>query len=67
MTLPLRNIFIFSAAGDCDFEKGICTWVNSPNIVDDEFDWTRGSGGTPSKFTGPATDHTTGTNKGMCL
>lgn len=34
------------------------------NIVDDEFDWTRGSGGTPSKFTGPTTDHTTNSAKG---
>lgn len=53
--------------GDCDFEKGMCTWVNSFNIVDDEFDWTRGSGGTPSSFTGPSTDHTTGTKKGEYL
>ena len=50
--------------GDCDFEKGLCTWVNSMNIVDDEFDWTKGSGGTPSGFTGPKIDHTTGTGKG---
>ena len=57
------NYFI-CRAGDCDFENGLCTWVNSPNILEDEFDWTRGSGSTPSNFTGPPTDHTTGTKKG---
>jgi len=60
------NWIVFSS-GDCDFEKGLCTWVNSLNIVDDEFDWTRGSGGTPSGFTGPSTDHTTGSKNGKCL
>ena len=55
---------IICLTGDCDFEKGLCTWVNSMNIVEDEFDWTRGSGGTPSHFTGPQIDHTTGTGKG---
>ncbi|CAH3118157.1 unnamed protein product [Pocillopora meandrina] len=53
--------------GDCDFEKGMCTWVNSPNVLEDEFDWTRGSGGTPSQFTGPKIDHTTGSAKGNYL
>lgn len=62
--LPEWCIYFICPAGDCDFEKGMCTWVNSPNIVEDEFDWTRGSGATPSNFTGPATDHTTGTTKG---
>ena len=45
----------------------MCTWVNSPNVLEDEFDWTRGSGSTPSNFTGPLIDHTTGTKKGHIL
>lgn len=45
----------------------MCTWVNSPNVLEDEFDWTRGSGGTPSQFTGPKIDHTTGSAKGQYL
>lgn len=32
----------------------------------DDFDWVMGSGGTPSLFTGPKSDHTTGTSAGMC-
>lgn len=56
--------FFVCHAGDCDFEKGQCTWMNSPNVVEDEFDWTRGSGGTPSVSTGPSTDHTTGSKNG---
>jgi M6 family metalloprotease-like protein len=34
------------------FESGIGTWTQSG---DDDFDWTRDSGGTPSSSTGPAT------------
>ncbi len=45
-------------AGNCDFEKGQCSWINTQK--GDTFDWIRGSGGTPSIYTGPATDHTTG-------
>ena len=49
--------------GDCDFETGTCTWVNTQ--VGDDFDWLRGSGSTPSFFTGPTADHTTGTSAGQ--
>ena len=62
-----KNNASFSLTGNCDFEKGLCTWVNSLNIVEDEFDWRRGSGGTPSRLTGPKTDHTTGTKKGKYI
>jgi len=45
--------------GYCDFEKGDwCTWTNADR--EDTFDWLVGSGGTPSSYTGPSTDHTTG-------
>ena len=49
--------------GDCNFESDMCTWTNVQNSGD-QFDWLRGSGGTPSSFTGPAIDHTTGTAQG---
>lgn len=55
--------------GSCDFEeKSFCTWLNVPNanrsVGLDDFDWTLGSGSTPSWQTGPSTDHTTGTSVG---
>lgn len=40
-------------AQDCSFEKGPCAqWVNGK--IDDNFDWTRKSGKTPSSRTGPS-------------
>lgn len=48
--------------GDCTFENGMCTWVNTKGDV---FDWTRNSGSTPSLQTGPSVDHTLGTDYGM--
>ena len=48
--------------GDCNFETGMCTWVNVPNT--DDFDWLRGSGSTASLNTGPAIDHTTNSSTG---
>ena len=50
--------------GDCDFEAGMCTWLNVPN--NDNFDWLRGSGSTPSFNTGPSTDHSTNSSVGKC-
>ena len=48
--------------GDCNFETGMCTWLNVPS--NDDFDWLRGSGSTPSSYTGPSTDHTTNSTGG---
>ncbi|KAL2097653.1 hypothetical protein ACEWY4_006860 [Coilia grayii] len=45
----------------CDFEKGDCNWVQ---LLDDDFDWARGSGQTPTADTGPTVDHSTGTDNG---
>ncbi|XP_019646171.1 PREDICTED: MAM and LDL-receptor class A domain-containing protein 1-like [Branchiostoma belcheri] len=42
---------------DCDFELGLCGWRQA---YDDNFDWSRRSGSTPSTSTGPSADHTTG-------
>lgn len=50
--------------GTCDFESnGRCTWTNSP--VDDDFDWIVAQGNTPSRWTGPTTDHTYGNGNGL--
>lgn len=43
----------------CNFDTDMCGW-NSP-LEYGEIQWARNSGGTPSSFTGPTTDHTTGT------
>ena len=48
----------------CNFEKDMCSWKQQS---DDEFDWTRRKGPTPSVSTGPARDHTLGTTAGKSL
>lgn len=50
-------------SGQCDFEHGLCLYSQSS---DDKFDWTTSTDGTFSYGTGPSSDHTTQTNKGMC-
>jgi len=47
--------------GSCDFERGTCGYTN---LYDDNFDWLRHSGSTPSINTGPKTDHTLRTSLG---
>lgn len=47
-----------------DFEAGFGLWTQSAN---DDFDWTRDSGGTGSTGTGPSVDHTLGTAAGFYL
>lgn len=42
--------------GDCDFERGLCSWSNT--ATGDDFDWLQGQGNTNSQFTGPQFDHT---------
>lgn len=53
-------LVIFS--GDCDFESGMCTYDNTQ--AEDQFDWLRNAGTTPSLRTGPSVDHTLGTGFG---
>uniref|UniRef100_H2YIR2 MAM domain-containing protein n=1 Tax=Ciona savignyi TaxID=51511 RepID=H2YIR2_CIOSA len=52
--------------GNCDFEAGLCGWHNTYGEGDD-FDWIWSSGATPSAYTGPTADHTTGTDEGHYL
>jgi hypothetical protein len=45
---------------NCDFEAAderLCSWKQLDEF--DDFDWTVGSGSTPTDFTGPDYDHTT--------
>ena len=55
---------MFCCLGDCNFEKGLCTWQHVKGK--DKFDWLIGKGSTGSSFTGPSTDHTKGDSTGMC-
>ncbi|XP_041944947.1 MAM and LDL-receptor class A domain-containing protein 2 isoform X2 [Alosa sapidissima] len=48
-------------SGLCDFEEGDCNWTQ---LADDDFDWVRGSGPTPTAQTGPSVDHSTNTDAG---
>lgn len=36
----------------CNFDHGLCSGLNQSSS--DDFDWTLGSGSTPSSFTGPS-------------
>lgn len=51
----------------CTFEEDLCSWINAPNGVFDQYDWLRNSGATPSFGTGPSVDHTFGTPEGYYL
>ena len=59
----LLEIFMgfVSFSGSCTFETSLCTYANARN---DNFDWIRMKGSTPSFGTGPAVDHTTGRANG---
>ncbi|XP_009074857.1 PREDICTED: MAM and LDL-receptor class A domain-containing protein 1, partial [Acanthisitta chloris] len=48
----------------CNFENGLCNWEQD---VEDDFDWIRIQGPTPTVNTGPLKDHSTGTARGHYL
>ena len=60
MALLRKGLVSFS--GNCDFESGMCAYVNTQ--AEDQFDWLRNAGNTPSWLTGPKVDHTLGTALG---
>lgn len=45
---------------DCSFELDMCSWENR---TDDQREWTRGRGNTPTPNTGPSQDHTSGESR----
>ncbi|TNN41506.1 MAM domain-containing protein 2 [Liparis tanakae] len=47
-----------SLPGRCDFEGGVCGFIQDER--EDKADWLRGRGHTPTSYTGPQGDHTTG-------
>jgi hypothetical protein len=49
---------------DCNLANN---WKNEENYVFDDIDWRVNSGETPSDFTGPTSDHTTGNSSGHYL
>ncbi|XP_010214254.1 PREDICTED: MAM and LDL-receptor class A domain-containing protein 1 [Tinamus guttatus] len=48
----------------CTFENGLCNWEQD---TEDDFDWIRKQGPTPTLNTGPFKDHTLGTVRGHYL
>ncbi len=53
---------IIPFGGACSFEDGWCDWQNV--LQQDQIDWTRNNGSTPTSNTGPSVDHTLGTDRG---
>ena len=52
-------MMVFPLIGYCDFEyPEYCFWRN--DVTEDTMDWLVGKGATPSQYTGPISDHTTG-------
>uniref|UniRef100_A0A8D3B3L1 MAM domain containing 2a n=1 Tax=Scophthalmus maximus TaxID=52904 RepID=A0A8D3B3L1_SCOMX len=47
-----------SLPGQCDFESGVCDFIQDKK--GDKADWLRVRGRTPTSYTGPRGDHTTG-------
>ena len=64
-------IVSFFLEAECTFEATgaaqFCRWTQVTGSSADQFDWSIGSGSTPSVQTGPKTDHTLQTSKGMFL
>ena len=60
--LTFQPKLCWSFSVSCNFDSGLCYgWHQSQ--LSDVFNWTRGTGGTPSFNTGPSSDHTTGSGQ----
>lgn len=60
--LPVAGSLASSLPGHCDFEAGLCGYTQDKQS--DEADWGWRRGPTPTSYTGPRGDHTTGLGKG---
>ena len=49
-------IFLYYSLVSCDFELNTCSWRNEKQ--DDNFEWQRQRGSTPTLLTGPRLDNT---------
>lgn len=64
LILTVCSLYISDPDLQCNFENGLCNWEQD---VEDDFDWIRIRGPTPTVNTGPLKDHTTGTARGHYL
>lgn len=56
------NVFLLLAMHACDFEEAdICGYTQD---LTDDFDWSWGTGATPTLYTGPSVDVTLATEEG---
>ena len=58
--LPANNPPNVNNDGSCNFDTGICNYVNPWRPTAAVRQWIRRTTGTPSGFTGPTADHTPG-------
>ncbi|XP_065183994.1 MAM and LDL-receptor class A domain-containing protein 1-like [Sycon ciliatum] len=61
---PVGNLSSIPCGVNNDFENGLSGFIQDRR---DTFDWSVGSGSTPSSATGPASDHTYGNSTGKYL
>lgn len=54
-----------SLPGQCNFESGVCGYIQ--DNTGDEADWLQVRGHTPTSFTGPRGDHTTGVGESFSI
>uniref|UniRef100_A0A8C3ASD4 MAM domain containing 2 n=1 Tax=Cyclopterus lumpus TaxID=8103 RepID=A0A8C3ASD4_CYCLU len=52
------GLLSWSLPGHCDFEAGLCGYTQDKQSDDADWEWRKGS--TPTSYTGPRGDHTTG-------
>ena len=67
LTRAQKHSHILYCQGDisCNFDSGYCSvWSDA---TDDDFNWTRNTGRTPSAGTGPLADHTSGSGYYMFI